>query len=201
MAVPPTSISLLSRCRDITDQEAWRELDRRYRELLLRFCRRRGLGHMEAEDVVQRVFLGLTRSLPAFVYDRERGRFRDYLFRAVRNSISLVIRCPNAGVGTVSLRDDFAEAPAADEVQAWEEEWVAHHYRRALAVIRVNLESHTIAVFERSLAGASIAELQAEFGLSDHAIYKIRHRIRTRLQELIQEQIREEDCIDGAASG
>ena len=44
MAVPSTAVSLLSRCRDTSDQAAWRELDERYRDLLICFCRRRGLG-------------------------------------------------------------------------------------------------------------------------------------------------------------
>jgi hypothetical protein len=68
---------LLSRIRDRCDHSAWRELDARYRDLLMKFCRRRGVPNAGAEHLVQAVFADLSRSLPQFTYQRDRGRFRD----------------------------------------------------------------------------------------------------------------------------
>ncbi|MDX2197902.1 MAG: sigma-70 family RNA polymerase sigma factor [Phycisphaerae bacterium] len=200
MAVPSTAISLLSRCRDTSDQRAWRELDERYRELLLRFCRRRGLAAIEAEDIVQRVFVGLAKSLPAFTYDRSRGRFRDYLFRCTRNSIYQFARCPERGLSPLPpdeggiLVDDSAVSPA--ESASWEAEWVAHHYRLALTAVRRDFEPQSMAVFERCMAGASVQEVMRELGMSEAAVQKARQRVRIRMQELIVEQVREEDRVD-----
>ena len=65
MSPHTTHPTLLSRVRDHEDHRSWREFDSRYRELILRFCRRRGLQQSDAEDVRQIVMLNLARALIA----------------------------------------------------------------------------------------------------------------------------------------
>jgi len=98
-----TRATLLGRIRDGVDTAAWRELDGVYREMLLRFCRSRGLQHADAEDVIQLVFVKLTVGLQRFEYDRTRGRFRDYLFRCVRSALSDWAACQSRSGSAVSL--------------------------------------------------------------------------------------------------
>lgn len=194
-----TNVSLLSRIRDKADDAAWREFDRRYRDLMLRYCRRRGLDQVDAEDVVQATFTGLSEGLTRFTYDPERGRFRDYLSICLRNEISRWSARPQiAARGLFSEEGSRLPSPENGESDAvWEEEWVAHHYRRALATIRPQFDAKSIEVFDRSIAGANVKLLSEEFGMSEQAIYKVRKRIRDRLEEVIAEQIREEDDVDG----
>src|SRR5262245_17608345 len=82
-----THPSLLERLRDFSDHDAWREFDARYRELILRYCQRRGLQSADAEDIRQMAVMALARCLERFVYRPELGRFRDYLGRIVQNLI------------------------------------------------------------------------------------------------------------------
>ena len=90
-----THPSLLSRVRDGSDQAAWREFEAKYRELLLRYSRARGLQQSDAEDVCQLVMTNLAQSLRNFDYSPEKGRFRSYLGRVVKNSISRHFARPN----------------------------------------------------------------------------------------------------------
>lgn len=201
----PTSVSLLSRLRDSNDAAAWREFDGRYRELLLRFCRRRGLTHADADDVVQHVFTNLARALPNFLYDPERGRFRDYLYRCTRNSMSALRRSPNIDPQQLYTEQERASDRAAGsanpaEAQVWEEEWIGHHYRLAMETIRQTFDPQSLRLFERSLEGAAVEQLCDEFALTPDAIYKARQRVRARMQELIARQIREEDEDPGLPS-
>jgi RNA polymerase sigma-70 factor (ECF subfamily) len=196
-----TQPSLLSRVRDPSDEAAWREFESKYRELLIRFCRRQGWQQADAEDLVQTVMASLVRTLPGFVYDRQRGRFRDYLYRAVRNAMTQRSARPREragaldpdrdGPGPGSVRDDPASAAA------WEQEWVDHHYRLAMAGVRASFEPRSVEVFERSVAGEKVEALAAVFGMSTQAVHKVRQRIKARLEELIAVQIRDEDRVDG----
>lgn len=201
MQVHSTATSLLSRVRDPADHAAWRAFDERYRLLLLRFCWSQGIPRTDAEDIVQQVFASLARTLPQFTYDPQRGRFRDYLYRCVRNVISDWLRRPERAVqGLVSdmertLAEPGTEGPAGAVVAAWEEEWVAHHYRLALETVRRTFEPQNVALFERMLAGARPTDLARELGLSEEGVFKVRQRIRDRMQELIAQQIREEDEV------
>ncbi|MCC6358989.1 MAG: sigma-70 family RNA polymerase sigma factor [Phycisphaerales bacterium] len=195
IGIPTTQVTLLSRLRERSNDGAWREFENRYRDLLLRFCRRRGLQPADAEDVVQNVFLSLSKSLPGFTYDPRLGRFRDYLFRCIRHAITKsrthwgfqsLSASPMAGAsGTVD--------PSIDESAAWEREWAAHHYRRALSRLRAEVDASTVQILERSVAGSSAESLAAEFGIEVESVYRARHRARQRLQTFVEEQIREED--------
>lgn len=197
-----TRASLLSRVRNSDDHDAWRDFQERYRELLLRFCLKRGLQHADAEDVVQGIFLNLSKALPQFVYDPLRGRFRDYLYRCARSGIFGWSRRSN---GKWQALDNNGEAFADEipgetldpaEAAIWEQEWVAHHYRMAMESVRADFDQQNVEIFERNLAGDDVAVLAADYGISEQSIYKSRHRIRARLQELVAEQVLEEDRVD-----
>lgn len=193
MTPSTTRISLLNRVRDPADQAAWRAFDARYGELILVYCRRRGLPLMEAEDVRQMVMLGLMQALPAFEYRRERGRFRDYLGRAVRNAIGrYALRHRTAeDLLDTGVLDGLAERDAARDPD-WDSQWVAHHCRMALAVLRRSHEPRGAEILERLLAGESVEQIAAAFGMTPAAVRKAKQRAKERLREIVQEQIEDE---------
>lgn len=198
-----TAPSLLTRVRDPSDHSAWREFDARYRDLLIRYCRGRGVPYSDAEDIVQAVFVDLSRSLPQFTYQPDRGRFRDYLYRCVANTIFDWARRPNRVVLPEFLVDGTSESPIGDAsgrddslAALWEREWEDHHFRLAMSTIRQSFDEKSAAIFERSVAGAKVADLANDFGMSEPAVHKVRQRIRDRMTELIAEQVREEDIVD-----
>lgn len=188
------------RVRDPADRTAWDDFDRRYREWLIRFFRRRQVSFTDAEDLVQRVFANLLVSLPQFTYDPKRGRFRDYLFRCARNALGEWINCPERNGKALFNYGSLGPAAGSDldpaEAQAWEEEWISHHYRMALERLRTMAGERDIAILERSMAGAPVAELAREFEMAEAAVYKVRQRIRERMEALIAGQIAEEDRTD-----
>jgi RNA polymerase sigma factor (sigma-70 family) len=187
-----THLSLLRRVRDTSDAAAWAEFAERYREFLIRFCRGQGLQQADAEDAVQIVLTNLARAMPGFVYLPERGRFRDYLYRCTRNAISLL----GARSRPLAIADpDVTEDPraAAESREAWEREWIGHHYRLAMQTVRQSFDPRSIEIFDLSLEGRSIAELAARFGMTTQAVHKVRQRIKDRLEQLIAAQLQEEE--------
>jgi len=71
-----TRPSLLYRVRRTDNAEAWVQFERRYGPLILAYALKRGLQLSDAENIRQRVLIGLSRSLPTFTYGASRGRFR-----------------------------------------------------------------------------------------------------------------------------
>jgi RNA polymerase sigma factor (sigma-70 family) len=200
MTPETTRPSLLSQVRDPANQAAWTEFERRYRELILRYCRRCSLSAADAEDVGQMVMVRLVRVLPRFQYDPARGRFHDYLYRVTRSAISDFRTCPDSRQRTV-VDDELAERLATGDDgradPAFEQEWRDNHLRLALATVRQTADARSVEVFERLLAGASVEQCAADFGLSADAVHKVKQRMRDRVQARIAEQIREEEDPHG----
>jgi RNA polymerase sigma-70 factor (ECF subfamily) len=58
-----------------SDAEAWSEFHKLYAPLLYRYARKQGLSHDDAEEVRDRCLEVVTRKMPTFEYDKERGGF------------------------------------------------------------------------------------------------------------------------------
>jgi len=195
MSPHTTRPTLLSRVRDHEDHRSWREFDARYRDLILRFCRRRGLQQSDAEDVRQIVMINLARALRTFEYEPARGRFRGYLGRVVANAIHRQHRRPRveqAGLDTHVASQLPGDEPARMEAE-WEEEWMHHHYRLAMESVRETADPRSVAVFERLLAGDSTDAVARSFGMTRDAVHKVKQRLRDRLKALVAEQIHDEE--------
>ncbi len=191
---------MLSRVRDSADDSAWREFDAKYRELILCYCRVRGLQTSDAEDVRQIAMANLAKSLRSFEYKPARGRFRGYLGQVVRSAISRHFKRPDREARAldtnVLVTVEADDAGDADEV--WEREWVRHHYRLAMQTVRNAFDPKSVQMFDRLLAGDDVSRLASDFQTTTQAVHKVKQRIRDRLKELITDQIRQEDD-DGSA--
>jgi len=199
MGAETTQPSLIVRVRNSADQSAWREFDRKYRDLILRYARARGLQSADAEDVRQIVMTNLAKGLRGFEYNPKKGRFRSYLGIVVRNAVSQHFRRPG---GSARALDTAVLATTEDDSgdggdKLWEQEWVRHHYRLAMATIRETFEARSVDMFDRLLAGDSADAVAADFDTTSQAVHKVKQRIRDRLKELIARQVGEEDQPDG----
>lgn len=102
-----TRSSLLERLRDGPSDADWEEFVRRYGPSIYRWCTERGAPPADAEEVVQRLYVCLLRTLRTFKYDRSKGRFRDWLRTVTTNAwkdmIGEIMR--HRGVGGSSTHD------------------------------------------------------------------------------------------------
>ena len=193
MPAQPTRSTLLTRIRDGVDpQQAWLEFDATYSGLIRRYCARRGLQPADAEDVQQIVLASLMRSLRDFDYSRTKGRFRDYLGRIVHNAVIKQRTRPRQKPELIAPEVIAERAGETVDDAEWQQEWVEHHFRRAMDDAHEVLDPLHMQVFRRLLAGDAVRHLAASFELTESAVYKIKHRVRDYLKVKIAQQVRDE---------
>jgi RNA polymerase sigma factor (sigma-70 family) len=177
-----TSSSLLIKVRDQGDAESWRDFVAIYEPLIISYCRKRGLADHDARDVAQEVFVRLLKALPTFELDRERGRFRTWLWQVTISAMTDPVRR--------NYRRDAAE-------QAWREQrieqddqetWRKLFQRRvldcALQKVRAKTSERAWDCFERHLlTGRPAALVAAELGMTDNAVYAAASRVLTQVRE------------------
>src|SRR5262245_43592250 len=98
----PTRRTLLSRLRNLDDDESWRGFFDLYWRLLYNFARKSGLDDSAAQEVVQDTVVSIARKMPEFRYDPARGSFRQWLLCITRRRI------------TDHLRRHYRQPPKAD---------------------------------------------------------------------------------------
>jgi RNA polymerase sigma-70 factor (ECF subfamily) len=181
-----TSPSLLERLRQPTDDADWRRFVRLYTPLLYYWCRRLRLSEQDSADVVQDVFLILLEKLPQFRYDGRRT-FRGWLRTVTLNKCRdrwrrLALAPRGAGDELWTNLPDRADTTPFEEAEY-------RHYlaARALALMQSDFDGRTWkACWEHGVVGRPAAEVAAELGVSENAVYVAKCRVLRRLREELQ---------------
>ena len=168
-----TQASLLSRVRDLSDQAAWREFDAKYRELILRYCRRPGAAAVRrrgrAPDGHAEPGQG---SCARSSTSPRRDASATNMGQTVANAIHRYYRRPRPeqrGLST-TVASELVDEGQADLDREWEIEWMDHHYRLALQTVRESSDPKSIEVFEHMLSGESPDQVARRFGMTRDAV-------------------------------
>jgi RNA polymerase sigma-70 factor (ECF subfamily) len=174
--------SLLERLRQPGDRAAWEQFVELYTPLLYHWARHAGLQEQDAADLVQDVFTTLVQKLPQFEYDAQ-GNFRAWLRTVTlnhwRDNLKRRGRRPLPGNADV-----LPDLPAADDFDAFfEAEARRRLIDRALAVMQAQFQPTTWrACWEVVVAGRPAAEVAAELGISENAVYVAKSRVLRQLR-------------------
>jgi RNA polymerase sigma factor (sigma-70 family) len=190
-------------CRQ--DPDRWREFDSIYRPMLFSFLRKQGLHESEAGDIVQEIFVKLIGKIQT--YDRERCKFRTWLFAVAHNTLvdharrrASQKRAIDGWVGNM-LRSSVSDSLKMAE--AWAKVHRAKILSHAMESVRGQTSPRVWACFEQRLlqdrAGAVIA---AELGLETGAVFVNCSRVLKHVRAVCQE-FDEDICddIDSHVSG
>jgi RNA polymerase sigma-70 factor (ECF subfamily) len=188
------------RVRDPADVRAWREFVRLYEPLLTAYVRRRGLGEEDTRDVVQDVLVRLVKALPGFRLDRQRARFRTWLWQICQSALVDWARHRRRRVRAEDgWLNRLCEATTSSESDS-DVEWISMHRRRILsyALETVRKRSHwkTWACFDRHLLQRRTSvEVARELDLTVGAVDVNSCRILERVRKFCAEYL--EDLADG----
>ena len=189
--VPETRSSLILRLVDESDYEAWDEFVRLYEPFVYRYARRRGLQDADAREVVQDVFVGVSKSIANWEPDRERAKFRTWLFRIAKFQFLRRIRKNSLE----RQQDDFYWSeldnvvPSQDWKPSQEEELEYRRmvFRWAAKLVQDQVKPKTWSAFRlSSIENRPISEVAATTGMTKDQVYVARSRVIKRLRDHIQ---------------
>jgi RNA polymerase sigma-70 factor (ECF subfamily) len=186
---PSTRATLLVRLRQDSDAQAWATFVDLYTPLVYRFCRRRSLQDADARDVTQQVLTIVCRTIGKFEYDRQRGRFRNWLGAMTAHEISRYRRRSQRqgkGVGN-GWGDDIAALASAAVDPAWAEEFNSYIFQRAIDRIRPEFDASVWQAFELTwLQDMAAKEAGKKIGKPSAWIYKSRYKVIERLRRELE---------------
>jgi RNA polymerase sigma-70 factor (ECF subfamily) len=168
-------------------EDAWAVFQAGYRDVVLLWCKRRGLNQDAAEDLTQEILIKLLDALPHYKHDPDRGRFRSWLKTVVQNVLSDRARRhkrspePRAVGGSTALErlynlpgpvvaEELSEI-VDNQTSVWESELLDRVRAR---VAPASWEAFCRRMIDRRPA----SEIAVELGLTVGAVYKASERIK-----------------------
>jgi RNA polymerase sigma-70 factor (ECF subfamily) len=188
------SSSLLERLQ-LREPDAWQRLVRIYYPLVRKWCEQAGLQPADAADVAQEVFRGLAGSLERFDRDGGRNSFRGWMYGITRRQLMAFRRRQREGpvaAGGTDAQRRISETPDAEYGDSTDEASCstdaaserAGLVRRALALLREDVQEHTWQAFWRTVVeGQSPADIAADLGISVNTVYLSKARLLRKLRE------------------
>ncbi len=121
-----------------------------------------------------------------FKYDPEKGRFRHYLRKIVRNQAIKLYHKRNKNISIEEL-PDIPEVFAPDTWNCiWDEEWQKHLLNMALTELKGRVQPETFVAFEMyALQDRSVQEVADFLNISISSVYTAKSRCITALKEII----------------
>jgi RNA polymerase sigma-70 factor (ECF subfamily) len=179
------------RVRDGKDALAWSHFVRIYEPLAFKLCRRYGLQHADASDVVQEVFAAIAAAMPRFCYDAARGSFRSWLMKVTRSKLANYFSergRRETPIDSKSLVEpaDFDERPDIERDESLNLKW--NLFDRVVAQIRPEFRPATWSAFWlTAMQGFTAEDVAKHLGISVEAVYIAKSRVLKRLRIRVQE--------------
>ena len=185
---PSTSTSLVNQARE-GGQSAWYRLVETYTPVIKHWCGRYGVRGADAEDVVQNVFVTVSKHIANFRMDGSDHSFRGWLWTIANSRIIDLLRA-NKRLGIVRDGQKFEEFFLPDErsdtSHMESRDSLKLRIARALPVIQQDFSEQTWTAFwQTTLLGRRPSEVANEMGMSAAAVCMCRARVLKRLRETI----------------
>tara|TARA_R110000737_G_scaffold120671_4_gene153113 strand:+ start:145526 stop:146272 length:747 start_codon:yes stop_codon:yes gene_type:complete len=181
---PETRVSLLDTLSNGPHgQAAWREFFERYTPAIYRVSRMRGLAHEDADDIVQQTMISISAHIGDFEYDRDRGKFRNWVQTIAENKIKALWRkrsMPNAN--TDHIRNKACDEPSIDDL--WVQEWRIQDLLWCLDQVAKDVSPRKMEAFKKyALNGMPAKQVAEEMNMTTGNVYVTRHVILNRIRD------------------
>jgi RNA polymerase sigma-70 factor (ECF subfamily) len=166
-------------------EDAWRRFHERFRPVILQWCRGRGLGDADADDVAQRVFTGLFRKLPAGKFDGAKAPFRAWLRAVTRNAVTAFLRGDKRPAGL--LGDECSPENFADKIEAHDLLETALERTREQCANEQHLAAFQLCALDGESAAETAGRLNMSVSAVQQAVSRLRRCCQAHLERLKKE--------------
>ena len=189
---PTTRASLLLRLKNSQDHQAWIDFVLLYEPVVYRLLRRSGLQDADSRELLQELFLTVSRNIERWAPTSGQGSFRAWLRRVTRNLLINWLKQRqrhSSAVGGSDFQFLLNQVPAAGpEGSDFDYELRRALFRRASEVVRPEIAPKTWTAFwETGVLGASAAVTAQKLGMTAGAVRVAKCRVVARLQVVIAE--------------
>lgn len=188
----PTRASLLSRLKDLDDQESWQDFYNTYCRLIFSVALKAGLSRAEAEEVLQETVIAVARKMKEFKYDPALGSFKRWLLNLTQWRIADQYRkrprhaAKEAdGDGKTDLLEQVAD-PASLEgfARIWDEEWKNNLMAVATERVKDKVSPRQFQIFQLyALRGWPVGKVAQTLAVSRTHVYVAKHRVAGLLRK------------------
>lgn len=181
-----TRVSLLSGVRR-GDEVRWKDFYETYKPLVYLRANDLHLNETEKEELVQLVMTDFFDRSKTFVYDKSKGRFRDYLKRIITHKAYDLMRKRKDGTVSMETATSEVENISAEAEDHWQKEWENHILRMATNELREEVSPIVFQVFallERQKK--SVQQVATGLGITPDAVYSCKHKALKKLQSIIK---------------
>lgn len=194
----PTRKSLLGRLKNWEDNESWRDFFDTYWRLIYGFAIRHGLGHDEAQEVVQETVVAVAKSIGRFQYDPKVCAFKTWLLGVTRSKIAnqFARRARQPAVVPHASSDDSASTPWVNRIpdeqagqweQTWNEEWKKNLMEAAIQRVKRRVSIEQYQMFDLFVLKEWPArDVAKTLGVTVAHVYVAKHRIAKLIQKEVQ---------------
>ncbi len=192
-SIGDTSPSLLEGVRR-SNTEAWKRLLDIYGPLVHHWCQRTGLNGADSADVMQNVFMAVSKSSHGFKKTRESDSFRGWLWTVTRNKIRDFCRKrarevdATGGTNAYLQLAEISEGLSDDSLSITNPREVSGVLHRALEQVRSEFEARTWTAFWRAAVdGEPTSEIANSMGISTNGVRQAKSRVLRRLRQELGE--------------
>jgi RNA polymerase sigma-70 factor (ECF subfamily) len=159
-----------------------------YGPIVFRLARRYGLDSESADALVQAFCVRVVEAAPSLVYDRRRGRFRDWVRRVALNELRRIKRGDAARARALERYRTkrpaaSSESPPERLARWWEQAESRRVLRLALERLRSETAPDKFAIFYlQAMRGLPLGEVASFYGVTKCNASVIKHRLLRRLK-------------------
>ena len=189
-----TRRTLLERLRRTrTDEVSWYDFFDTYSRLIYSVARKSGLGHGDAEDIVQATTLKVSQYINRFEFNPGRGKFRNWVCMITKQQIAnhyrKLNRLPELAEWEPNEDEEGPEIedPVNQWDALWEREYLDHVNDLALSEVKKKVSPKQYQIFHLyCIKDRDVKKIAVMLGISTNEVYLAKNRVLPLYEESVQ---------------